>query len=286
MDNCVNDGFLQSTYRELRATLADLRLWITFVAVVVLFAFTGPFGTFERLDAATRLGYWLLLQTVAWSICLVCIAGAKAMLQRHVPAPLPRMFVGALVASPLIGGGILAVNGLVLGDPYTWAGLIEQVLTAFPVALLMCVFVWLSLGNSSDRTPGKLADAGPERSSEPGETAAGPRAGRSSRLLERLEADMRAPLLHLAVEDHYVDVVTTRGRRLLLLRFADALAEIEPDEGMQVHRSHWVADRAVEKVTAGNGRLTILLSTGRRVPVSRPYVSEVRKRFADRLDRC
>ena len=115
--------------------------------------------------------------------------------------------------------------------------------------------------------------------------AGGAPAARAGRLLERLEAGVRAPLLHLAVEDHYVDVVTARGHRLLLIRFADALAEIEPDEGMQVHRSHWVADRAVEKLLSENGRLTILLSTGRRVPVSRPYVAEARARFSDRIDR-
>ena len=285
MDNCVNDGFLQSTYRELRVTLADPRLWIIFAAVVVLFAFTGPFGTFEHLGAAARLGYWLLLQAVAWSICLVCIAGAKTLLQRRLAAPLPRMFVGALVASPLIGAGILATNSLLLGDAYTWAGFVEQSLTAFPVALLMCVFVWLSLGGRPSSDVDRRQAANGVAQPPLAETDVEPGAGRPGRLLERLDAGRRAPLLHLAVEDHYVDVVTTRGHDLLLIRFADALAEVGPDEGMQVHRSHWVADRAVERVVSDNGRLTIHLSTGCRVPVSRPYVAEARSRFADRLDR-
>ena len=267
----MNDSFLQSTYRELRLTLSAPRLWITFGAVVVLFAFTGPFGTFEQLDAATRLGYWLLLQSFAWSVCLVCVAGAKTLLCGRVEAPLPRMFAGALVASPLMGAGILLLNGLVLGDAYGWQNYARQTVTAFPVALVMCLFVWLSLGS------GRKA----EREPPPARPEA-----RSSRLLERLDAGRRAPLMHLSVEDHYVDVVTSRGHELLLIRFADALAEIEPGEGMQVHRSHWVADRAVEKVLAEDGRLTILLSTGRRLPVSRPYVAKVRERFADRLHRA
>ena len=77
-------------------------------------------------------------------------------------------------------------------------------------------------------------------------------------------------------------MVTTRGHALVLVRFADAVAETAPEAGMQVHRSHWVADRAVERLLSQDGRLSLLLVNGRRIPVSRPYVADARDRFSGR----
>ena len=69
-------------------------------------------------------------------------------------------------------------------------------------------------------------------------------------LLARLPARSRAELLHLRMQDHYVEVHTAAGSELLLLRFRDALREVEDINGLQVHRSHWVARDAVVGVEA------------------------------------
>lgn len=100
----------------------------------------------------------------------------------------------------------------------------------------------------------------------------------SPRILARLEPALRAPLVRLSVNDHYVEVVTEAGATNLLMRFADALAEVEGVPGLRVHRSHWVADGAVRGARRDGGRVILSLSDGAEVPVSRPNLAAVEAR--------
>ena len=70
------------------------------------------------------------------------------------------------------------------------------------------------------------------------------------------------------MQDHYVEVHTAAGSELLLLRFRDALREVEGVDGLQVHRSHWVARNAVARVERrrGGGRVALRLVNGSKVP--------------------
>ena len=96
-------------------------------------------------------------------------------------------------------------------------------------------------------------------------------------LLERLPVGVRGPLLHLRMQDHYVEVHTDRGSELVLLRFSDALKELGGTEGMQVHRSHWIARHALKKITRRGSRTFAHLSNGSEVPVSRSYAKSLRE---------
>ena len=53
--------------------------------------------------------------------------------------------------------------------------------------------------------------------------------------------------------------------------FADAMAELDGVDGVQVHRSYWVARKAVEGAVRRNGRHYVTLIDGSEVPVSRSY---------------
>ena len=66
-------------------------------------------------------------------------------------------------------------------------------------------------------------------------------------------------------------VTTDAGRFSLLMRFADAMAELDGVDGVQVHRSYWVARKAVEGAVRRNGRHYVTLIDGSEVPVSRSY---------------
>jgi DNA-binding LytR/AlgR family response regulator len=76
-------------------------------------------------------------------------------------------------------------------------------------------------------------------------------------------------LVALSVRDHYVEVQTMAGRGTLLMRFGDAVAEVAPVEGAQVHRSHWVAWDRVARVVREDGRLMLEMAEGPPIPVSR-----------------
>lgn len=100
----------------------------------------------------------------------------------------------------------------------------------------------------------------------------------SVRFLERLPAKLRgADLWAVEAEDHYLRLHTSRGQDLILLRLADAVAELEGLEGAQVHRSWWVAREAVTDIRRGDGRAMLTLKDGSQVPVSRTYAARLRQ---------
>ena len=61
----------------------------------------------------------------------------------------------------------------------------------------------------------------------------------------------------------------------ILLRLADAIREAAPTDGLQVHRSHWVARGHIAALRREKGRIILTLSNGRDIPVSRTYEQAV-----------
>lgn len=99
------------------------------------------------------------------------------------------------------------------------------------------------------------------------------------KFLERLPLKLRgAEVWAVEAEDHYLRLHTSKGQDLILLRLADAVDELAGIEGMQVHRSWWVARDAIEAARRGDGRATLTLKDGSQVPVSRTYARNLRER--------
>ena len=145
------------------------------------------------------------------------------------------------------------------------ASLYSQVITIHLV--LNALVTWLIYWKPrADGAAGETASALP--SSE----------ARSAPFLERIPERLGRNLLHLHMQDHYVEVHTDEGSDLLLLRFRDAIRELDGLDGAQVHRSHWVARAAVAGVERRNGRIALRLVNGNRVPVSRSFAPALRER--------
>jgi len=99
------------------------------------------------------------------------------------------------------------------------------------------------------------------------------------KFLERLPLKLRgAEVWAVEAEDHYLRLHTSKGQDLILLRLADAVSELEGIEGLQVHRSWWVARDAIADARRGDGRATLTLKDGSEVPVSRTYAGLLRER--------
>lgn len=92
-----------------------------------------------------------------------------------------------------------------------------------------------------------------------------------ARLIARLAPALRGAVIRLQMRDHYVEVVTEAGSTTLLMRFADAMAELGTIDGLQVHRSHWVARDAITRISRRAGKITLQMRDGAVVPVSRSY---------------
>nr|WP_255552328.1 LytTR family DNA-binding domain-containing protein [Maritimibacter dapengensis] len=99
----------------------------------------------------------------------------------------------------------------------------------------------------------------------------------STRILDRLPIEKRGPLISLSVQDHYVEVATTKGTELVLLRLSDAMAEVGDTPGLQVHRSHWIATGAVKSARRDGARAILTMADGRDIPVSRTYLPAIKE---------
>jgi DNA-binding LytR/AlgR family response regulator len=96
-------------------------------------------------------------------------------------------------------------------------------------------------------------------------------------ILERVPPAQRGALIALLVQDHYVEIVTDRGKTLVLMRLADAIKEAAAVPGLQIHRSHWVARDAVVRAHRSDGKIVLELRNGLRLPVSRGYLPGARE---------
>ncbi len=249
-------GFLHSVGRAILSPTPVL----SWVVLSLLFAVSGPFGTYEGLSFLPRSAFWLTII----GACLAAGITIRVTIQTLYPPAgyLPASFLSA------------AILGIALGPILPQIGLkyfgLHVTLIPSPIEVaLVCLIIGSGVAllrhflTDETRAPAKVLVEG---------TANHPPA---PRLGERLPGDVAGRILHLSVSDHYVDVTTEKGNTRLLLRFSDAISEVAPIEGIRVHRSHWVARDAIARVERADGRLFVVLENGTRVPVSRGYRSAV-----------
>ena len=101
---------------------------------------------------------------------------------------------------------------------------------------------------------------------------------KTARLIQRLPTRLReAQVISMSMQDHYVEVTTSNGTSLLLMRLSDAIRETDGIAGLQVHRSHWVALDQVSAAIRQGDRATLTMVTGDEVPVSRTYLNAIKE---------
>ncbi|TCM84398.1 LytTR family DNA-binding domain-containing protein [Rhodovulum steppense] len=231
---------------------STLLLWI---GLSLLLALGGPFGTYAA-SLSQRLALWPLLAGAG----LAGGAALRVVLRHRLPG------LGAWQRALVKAGVLTAVLAVPVFRMAEGLGpeVIERDALKGVAEAALGVF-GLSLGLSALH----IALA---RRREAREAAT---AGADCPLLRRLPAERRGAVIRLSSSDHYVQVVTERGTTQILIRFADAIAELRAVEGLRVHRSHWVALDAVTGTRRAEGRLFLTLSDGTELPVSRRHRAEV-----------
>ena len=264
-----------------------------FLVAVTLLAYLGPFGTWTALAPFDRLAFWMIAVGVNW-LCaaLVFSITMRVFFERDWHRAAGILLASIVTAVPGTAAVWLVVAAYLDYRPADLAevfGLYSQVVV-LQVIIGTLVFLIVSRelrreagteesSGPARKPPGAASGAHPAGAAEAGSRPRGPAAAAPAQaLLARLPARRRGELLHMRMQDHYVEVHTTRGMEMLLLRFRDALREVEYAEGMQVHRSHWVAQAAVDGVERRDGRVTLRLVNGSKVPVSRSFAPALRAR--------
>jgi hypothetical protein len=216
----------------------------------------GPFGTID-LSLMDRVIYWVPLNLMALFWSTLCFdLFDRGRITASWPAPV-RIALGALLfATPFTG---VAIGMTVLIFSVTL-----EALPLFGSVLLIAVVIRVVVGALSAQKKPTSPDA--QDTSR-----------RTARIWKRLPPKLGRELVRLSVQDHYTEVHTTLGTELLLLRFTDALEEVEGIAGYRTHRSHWVATAAISEKRRRDGRLFLLLRDGTEVPVSRTYLPDLKE---------
>lgn len=237
--------------------LNTTRIWLTDMAACatagVFLGIVGPFGSFFNDGLVVRVAYWTSVLMMSGIIFGLALRWTWPRMERFglsvwIWAPifvlivsLAPALISRIVATAFWPGIRRAVG------PVEWYG---------QAALIGLIYVSLYIFLRSRKPTGA--------------TGGGALAAR--KLPRRLDQS----LVCLQMEDHYVRVYSARGSELVLMSLSQAISGLEGVEGLQTHRSWWVARAAVTGLVEDGRKLRLTLSNGLEAPISRARVAELR----------
>jgi len=260
----VSNGDLQAIRRGMGSWIGTAAEWRREMAAAVacglFFGALGPFGAYLMGPTVLRMGYWTAMFVAGQALFGV---GVRFALCEGRKRGQPDWFVlpvaVAILAVPL--SLMCAFVSITLWpsvvryvQPAEWYGQVLIMSLPLNVAIL-----WSRRWRLAPVTP------------LPVET------GVTGDLVSRLPARLGRRVLCLQMEDHYVRVHTEAGSHLLNMPLKDAIAALGGMEGLQTHRSWWVAKAAVIEVSDADRAIRLRLSNDLWVPVARSAVTRLRE---------
>lgn len=248
----------------------------------VFLALIGPFGSIAA-PLPERLITWL---GFAW-LGYACYRPMQSVVDwGERTLALPRwglLAASCLVATVPMTVAVVAINTEPLGS-LAWPGLEVAMATYFSVLVIgAAVTVLFNLVQAAPRAasfapiaPSQAAAAPKPEPAPPSPAPLPPETTPPNPLLDQLPAELGSEIIALEMEDHYVRVHTALGSALVLMRLRDAMALVGGQEGMQVHRSWWVARAAVEDAVRDGRNIRLRLARGIEAPVARAQVASLR----------
>jgi hypothetical protein len=270
-----------------------MQRWGLFAATVfLLFGLTLAWlqaGPVAGHGAALRYAFWLAtaaMTFVSWWLSQWLLVSGRERLSRGL------LIASCLLATLLFVPGSLAID-LLFALPETepsWLALVidEWLASALPVfasCMIASLPAWLSATEPRDDPN---PNPGPEPGPEPGLAAAPdpePQPGPPPDLESGAPVDagllpvaVRGGVLRATADLQYVHLLSPEGVTTVpgpMHRVIGLLG----DQGLEVRRGEWIADRHVRQVKSARGRWVVLLRDGQQVAVSRRRVAEVKKRW-------
>lgn len=237
------------------------------LTLCIVMGVTGPFGTYGTMGLGARLVYFAVVGSLTW-VLITGLAAWSGQLEpiNRWPVYVRMAIVGLLGAIPSTAT-VIVVHGW-LSWPIPWRYFPEvYVDNAF-----LTVVIAIVIGLAVEQRLRAVADAERARVAELPQTGPGP----DPDFFRRIPPALGRDLLALEMEDHYLRIHTNIGSDLILLRLRDAMAELGPKRGRQVHRSWWVAEGAVASTERG-ARPLLVLRNGLKVPVSKSFRDQAKE---------
>ena len=229
--------------------------WLVILGATVVCFLSGPFGTLEALPVGLRFIYWALIVVTSGLISIWVHAWIRT-LQWYT---LSKIALVSVIFGLIVVGLVVLFSLPLLHPIQRYPGHLEILAYSFPsAAITFFISVVLSRPRNMTSETEAIMTKRPD-------------------LFGRLEKHANARrILSLCAQDHYVEVTTEKGSELCLMRLKDAITEAEPEEGLQIHRSHWVAKSAVEKLETKGSSWQVRLTDGRVLIVSQSRLKELK----------
>lgn len=95
-------------------------------------------------------------------------------------------------------------------------------------------------------------------------------------ILKSIPLPKRGELWALQANDHYVNIITSKGNHMVYSSLSDAIAQTTPVNGVRIHRSFWVAENSLKDIVRKNNRYVCILKNDMEVPVSRQGMAHIK----------
>lgn len=250
----MKDSSTQLALREVRQWIGTPKKLGGMTLAPVLATIVQPFGFRVPGTIDLTLIYWLLIIGVIFPMGFM-ISNFCA---RRSHRPWRSALSAAVAMAIAVTLVVYAMNMVFLGWGHLEAERLGRVfVSGGSVAALVTLLVHMVLAPGSECSV---------QSQSP----------KTTHLLERHPRGARGPIQHLPAEDHYTRVTTSHGSSLVLLRFSDALQDVAPTPGLQVHRSHCVSYESIDKAERRGDAAQLILTNGSSVPVSREHMPKLR----------
>lgn len=229
-----------------------------FACATTILILLGPFGTYDEMTLDKRFVYWSVLMIGIGVLMNLFIS--LAMVSSYLPRmpALMRIAVGSALAAIPSLAILIFVNDIYrpgISDnfdlPLKWVQITS-------IGIMVSALDFLDWRLPAKPTPAEI------------ETI----------FHKRLAPKIGRDIVSASMQDHYVEVTTALGKDMILIRFSDALDELEGLAGARVHRSHWVAAAHLERLAKDGARHRAVLSDGRSLPVSATYLEAAEQLLA------
>lgn len=258
-NNPANDSPMSLALRQLQLTLRSPVFWIVVATAVFLTAMAGPYYTLERLNFPERLVYWG--GTIVLSALTMTFLSAFA--HRLTEATSLNWVLVATLAGLAgvvpVTASVYLSEGVATGFKEGWLDGVGFFRLAMFVAPSLIGVTLVVNALFEFRVVGQTA---PLQEAQP----------KTLTLLQsKLPHHLGHEIVTVQAQDHYVEVTTLKGSALVLMRLGDAVRDLEPLGGLQVHRSWWVNPAHIARTETGKSGQELVMQNGPRVPVGRSF---------------
>lgn len=261
-------------------SLSEMRFFILsrhYALVLILFSLfcsvVNPVVAALHAPLIYRFPVWLLclsFGTFIWIVTAFALNGLRQWAGIKYPLPSPLLQAISTLGSIV---SVVSVLSYVLNLPemmqvLTFGFILRYIFIALVFEFVIVTVVAPAFERRTGRTHGDSGQPKPEIivPDDPGCT----------RIQINQNSYDKTDIYYLKSAEHYVELVSSDHIGLERANLRDLIELFTDQDGIQPHRSFWVARQAVNRLSRNNSKWVLLLNNGDEIPVSRGRQKKVR----------